>query len=99
MLGDRATAVIDAKYKRLAFSRERPNGVDQADLYQFAAYASRYEPEHVAALVYPHDGTVDPARAEALGPWRGGDETFVFGRLPTDAARCREELAALVARS
>jgi hypothetical protein len=38
---DRAAAVIDAKYKRLAFSRERPSGVDQADLYQLAAYASR----------------------------------------------------------
>jgi 5-methylcytosine-specific restriction enzyme subunit McrC len=94
--GDRATAVIDAKYKRLAFAPERPNGVDQADLYQLAAYASRYQPERVAALVYPLDRDAEPARAEALSPWRGGDETFVFRRLPTDAAACREELASLV---
>lgn len=94
---DRATAVIDAKYKQLAFSRERPNGVDRADLYQLAAYASRYEPEGVAALVYPDDGASEPARAEAIGPWRGRDETFIFRRLPTDAATCRKELAALLA--
>lgn len=95
--GRRTAAVIDAKYKRLAFSPERPNGVDQADLYQLAAYASRYEPEQVAALVYPRDGDSDPARAEELGPWRGGEETFVFRRLPTDAAGCRDELALLIA--
>jgi 5-methylcytosine-specific restriction enzyme subunit McrC len=95
--GNRVTAVIDAKYKRLAFSPERPSGVDQADLYQLAAYASRYEPEQVAALVYPYDGAATPAAAEALGPWRGGEETFVFRRLATDAASCREELASLLA--
>ncbi len=95
--GSRVTAVIDAKYKRLAFSRERPSGVDQADLYQLAAYASRYEPEQIAALVYPYDGAAAPAAAEALGPWQGGEETFVFQRLPTDAAGCREELSSLIA--
>ena len=95
--GSRVTAVIDAKYKRLAFSRERPSGVDQADLYQLAAYASRYEPEQVAALVYPYDGAAAPAAAEALGPWRGGEETFVFQRLPTDAVSCREALSSLIA--
>ena len=95
--GSRVTAVIDAKYKRLAFSRERPSGVDQADLYQLAGYASRYEPDQLAALVYPYDGATAPARAEALGPWRGGEETFVFQRLPTDAASCREQLASLIA--
>jgi 5-methylcytosine-specific restriction enzyme subunit McrC len=94
--GDRATSVLDAKYKRLAFSRERPNGVDRADLYQLAAYASRYEPEQVAALVYPHDGDPEPARAEALGPWRGADATFVFRRLATEPAACRGELASLL---
>lgn len=93
---DRATAVIDAKYKRLAFSLARPNGVDQADLYQLAAYASRYEPEQIAALVYPDDGEPEVARAEALSPWRGGDSTFLFRRLPTDAASCRDELYALL---
>ena len=94
--GGRTTAVIDAKYKRLAPSRERPNGVDQADLYQLAAYASRYEPEQVAALVYPGDRDTGPARAEALGPWRGRGATFVFQRLATESAACRDELAWLL---
>jgi 5-methylcytosine-specific restriction enzyme subunit McrC len=94
--GDRATAVIDAKYKRLAFSRERPNGVDQADLYQLAAYASRYEPEQVAALIYPRDGHTEPARAEALGPWRGTGATFIFSRVATESTACRYDLASLL---
>jgi 5-methylcytosine-specific restriction enzyme subunit McrC len=96
--GDQAVAVIDAKYKRLAFSRERPTGVDQADLYQLAAYASRFEPEGVAVLVYPREGDAGAlASAEALGPWRGGPHTFVFERLPTDVAECRKAIAALIA--
>jgi 5-methylcytosine-specific restriction enzyme subunit McrC len=94
--GHKTTAVIDAKYKRLASSPQRPNGVDQADLYQLAAYASQYEPEQVAALVYPHDRDIDLARAEALGPWRGGDVTFVFRRLAIESAACRDELASLL---
>jgi len=94
---DRTVAVIDAKYKRLAFSRERPTGVDQADLYQLAAYANRFEPEGVAALVYPRAGDDGPpASAEALGPWRAGAQSFVFERLPTDVAGCREALSSLI---
>lgn len=58
--GNKAAAVIDAKYKRLAFSRQRPSGVNQADLYQLAAYASQYEPGKVAALVHPHDRDTEP---------------------------------------
>jgi 5-methylcytosine-specific restriction endonuclease McrBC regulatory subunit McrC len=79
--GARATAVIDAKYKRLAPSRERPSGVDQ-DLYQPAVYASRYEPERVAALVYPRDRDTEPAHAEARGPSHGAGMTFESRRLP-----------------
>jgi 5-methylcytosine-specific restriction enzyme subunit McrC len=96
--GDRATAVIDAKYKRLASSWERPSGVDRADLYQLAAYASRYEPEQVAALIYPYDPDTEPASAEALGPWNGAGTTFtfVFRRLAADLAGCRDELASLL---
>jgi len=94
--GDRTLAVIDAKYKRLAFSRERPSGVDPADLYQLASYASRYKPEHVAALVYPPDGDAEPARAEARGPWRGAGTTFVFWRLAAEPATCRDQLASLL---
>jgi 5-methylcytosine-specific restriction enzyme subunit McrC len=94
--GDRTTAVIDAKYKRLTASRERPSGVDQADLYQLAAYASRYQPEQIAALVYPHDRNSEPARAETQGPWRSADAIFVFRRLATGSSACRNELASLL---
>jgi 5-methylcytosine-specific restriction enzyme subunit McrC len=94
--GEQVVGVIDAKYKRLAFSRQRPNGVDPADLYQLAAYASRYEPAQLAALVYPDDGNTDAARAEALGPWQGRSETFLFQRLPTDARGCQNDLELLL---
>ena len=97
MRGDQVTAVIDAKYKRLAASPDRPSGVDQSDLYQLAAYASRYAPERVAALVYPHDRDSKPAQAEAAGPWHGAGATFEFRRLATDPSACREQLAALLA--
>jgi hypothetical protein len=62
---------LGARYKR-CLSPERPNGVDQADLYQ-------HEPEQVAAPVYPREGNAEAARAEALGPRRGVGTTFVFG--------------------
>jgi 5-methylcytosine-specific restriction enzyme subunit McrC len=97
--GDRTIAVIDAKYKRLASSPQRPSGVDQADLYQLAAYASQYQPEQMAALVYPHHGSTEPARAEAQGPWRGAGTTFMFRRLATDSEQCREQLASLLSIS
>jgi 5-methylcytosine-specific restriction enzyme subunit McrC len=94
--GDRVAAVIDAKYKRLAQSRERPSGIDQADLYQIAAYASRFQPEQAAALVYPYDRDGEPARAEAGGPWHSAGTTFLFRRLPTEPDACREQLVSLL---
>jgi hypothetical protein len=93
---DRVAAVIDAKYKRLAPSRERPSGIDQADLDQIAAYASRYQPEQAAALVHPHDRAGEPARAEADGPWHSAGTTFLFRRLPTEPDACRDQLASLL---
>jgi len=33
----RVVAVIDAKYKRLANTQERPDGVDRSDLYQLVS--------------------------------------------------------------
>lgn len=99
VLREEVTAVIDAKYKRLASSRERPSGVDPADLYQLAAYARQYEPEHVAALVYPYDRDTEPAHAEALGPWHGAATAFEFRRLATTSAACRDQLASLLGLS
>lgn len=94
--GNQVAAVIDAKYKRLVSSRERPSGVDHADLYQIAAYANQYEPQQVAALVYPYDADTGPARAETQGPWRGTGTTFVFRRLPTESTACQRQLASLL---
>ena len=94
--GDRVAAVIDAKYKRLTPSRERPNGIDQADLYQVAAYASRYQPEQAAALVYPCDPDAGPSPAESGGPWHGTGTTFLFQHLATEPAACRAQIAALL---
>jgi 5-methylcytosine-specific restriction enzyme subunit McrC len=92
--GDEPVAVIDAKYKRLVDSRERPRGVDQADLYQLLAYAMRFQPSAFAALAYPLDPTSSGAvsSAEALGPWLSDDQRFLFRRLPVEAADCRAQL-------
>ena len=101
LAGDDVVAIIDAKYKRLIDSRDRPAGVDQSDLYQLVAYAMRFCPERVAALVYPRsqdDGDFALSTAEAFGPWRSDDSNaFLFRRLPTRADECRAELTALLA--
>jgi 5-methylcytosine-specific restriction enzyme subunit McrC len=95
---DRVLMIIDAKYKRLAATRMRPTGVDQADLYQLAAYAARFNPG-IAALAYPcapDDSDRPQPDAEAYGPWLSGEQTYMFLRLPTDADACRTALGALL---
>lgn len=96
--GTTTVAVIDAKYKRLENSRERPWGVEQADLYQLAAYTHRFQPTHFAALAYPqaNDQTDPTSSAEMLGPWRSDSHTFFFTRLPVNANDCRDRLADLL---
>jgi 5-methylcytosine-specific restriction enzyme subunit McrC len=97
--GDTVRAVIDAKYKRLHDSRERPSGVDQADLYQLIAYALRFRPSAFSALLYPldpGDPSPDVSTAERDGPWRSDEHRFVFRRLPTGADACREALGQLL---
>ena len=79
--GEEVTAVIDAKYKRLVLLTGAAKRRGPADLYQLAAYARQYQPEQVAALVYPHDRSTEPAHAEALGPWHGAATAFEFRRL------------------
>jgi 5-methylcytosine-specific restriction enzyme subunit McrC len=95
---DSVAAVIDAKYKRLADSRERPHGVDQSDLYQLAAYATRFNPEGVSALVYPRgdDLLATASAAERLGPWRSDGQTLTFTRLPTTIDECCAALRGLI---
>jgi 5-methylcytosine-specific restriction enzyme subunit McrC len=93
--GEDVIAVIDAKYKLLANSRERPTGVDPADLYQIVAYAMRFKPVRVSALVYPaptEAGKFQLSDAERYSPWHSDGQDVVFARLPTDVARCREAL-------
>jgi hypothetical protein len=100
LTGDTVTAVIDAKYKRLHNTRERPNGVDQADLYQLVSYALRFKPTLLSALAYPldPDRTADDlSSAERHNPWYSDQHRFEFQRLPTDIEGCRTALSTLLA--
>lgn len=95
---EKTIAIIDAKYKLLANSRERPSGIDPADLYQIVAYAMRFKPTNGAALVYPEANTGEshtpPSHAERYGPWLTDEHEITFLRAPTDAQHCRDTLMA-----
>ena len=92
----RECAVIDAKYKRLRNSAERPNGVDRGDLYQLVAYLAGHDVSY-GALAYP-PAEEDEARAADLGPWQAGSGQRVgFLRLSADETGCIEQLRAVVA--
>jgi 5-methylcytosine-specific restriction enzyme subunit McrC len=91
-----AVAIIDAKYKRLRNTPERPRGVDRADLYQLASYLSRFAPvgEATGMLLYPRDPEqTQSSTAEASGPWltEAGHKVF-FERLPLGPDDAVEEL-------
>jgi 5-methylcytosine-specific restriction enzyme subunit McrC len=91
--GEEIVAVIDAKYKLLANSREQPTGVDPADLYQIVAYSMRFKPTGVSALIYPMSYATDQVErsyAERFGPWHNESHKILFARLPTDVNGCRE---------
>lgn len=94
---DAVVVIIDAKYKRLRNTLERRYGIDQADLYQLAAYSMRFNPTGMAILGYPKTDDDGLATAALYGPWVRGDQTFAFEPLPTRAAACREALTALFA--
>jgi 5-methylcytosine-specific restriction endonuclease McrBC regulatory subunit McrC len=94
----RVVAVIDAKYKRLVNTRERPEGVvDRGDLYQLVSYLPRFASDGKAhgALVYPRDpdqGNI--STAEVHGPWRSAVGNPVhFFRLALDPTYAIAELA------
>jgi len=96
--GSTVIAVIDAKYKRLTFSRERPNGVARDDLYQLAAYLGRFggDGRAVGVLAYPDDESA-PAYAAVHGPWRNESGNPVhFLRLAVDADGCTATLRSLL---
>jgi 5-methylcytosine-specific restriction enzyme subunit McrC len=89
----RVRAVIDAKYKRLRTSAERPNGVDRGDLYQLTAYLAGHDVAY-GALAYPPGD--DQARAADLGPWQTASGQRVdFLRLPAEEAQCIVDLRAI----
>jgi 5-methylcytosine-specific restriction enzyme subunit McrC len=98
-------AVIDAKYKRLAYRKpDRPDGVDRADLYQLTSYLCRYDPEGnaIGALLYP-EGLQDPdhvtARAQAHGPWSiEGRWRIVFETVPVAREQATQAITDVVAR-
>lgn len=65
-------AVIDAKYKPLAFRHpDRLDGVDRADIYQLTSYLSRFgtSDDTIGALLYPdalHEPDHKPPRAQGV---------------------------------
>lgn len=96
--GPASIAILDAKYKRLTFSPEHPTGVDRGDLYQLAAYLSRFGSDGGALgiLAFPDDES-EPAAAAVNGPWRNETGNLVhFLRLPVDAPDCTSALCALL---
>ena len=93
-------AVLDAKYKRLAWAPDRPDGVERGDRYQLISYLSRFRDgdRTLGALLYPQGmGENAEAAAERHAPWLTGDRNLVwFKRLPVDRTSCTEELRQLV---
>jgi 5-methylcytosine-specific restriction enzyme subunit McrC len=86
----RPAAVVDAKYKRLRSTRERPTGVARGDLYQLAAYMAGHDVGHGALAYPPH--SADESEAE-YGPWQLSDGQIVeFLRMPAEEAECVEAM-------
>lgn len=87
--------VVDAKYKRLRDSRERPQGVARGDLYQLSAYLAGHSVPHGALAYPPHPE--DQATADRFGPWRMQSGQLVeFIRLPSDERDCIAAMSRLV---
>ena len=90
----RERAVLDAKYKRLRSSAERPTGVDRGDLYQLTAYLVGHGVPY-GALAYPPGQGDDEALAGDRGPWHLSEGQQVeFLRLPAKEEQCVSELHA-----
>jgi 5-methylcytosine-specific restriction enzyme subunit McrC len=91
-------SVLDAKYKRLRNSRERPAGVDRGDLYQLVSYLARLAPagDSPGALIYPRDpDDANLSDAELHDPWQlAAGNTVRFVRLALDPAAAVAQLVA-----
>lgn len=93
----RTVTILDAKYKSLS-----PTGVDRADLYQLAAYMSRFRDHGVVggALLYPVTDRDSPSRAETDGPWASPDDGEVlFTRCPVQLEDAVHFLASALIKS
>jgi 5-methylcytosine-specific restriction enzyme subunit McrC len=87
--------VLDAKYKQLWPSAWNPNGPQREDLYQLAAYLSRYPESGWGILAYPAnpDRPGDPPAA-MRNPWRlKGGQRICFMALPHDIESAAKELS------
>ena len=86
--------VVDAKYKSLRPRMDRSRGVAREDLYQVAAYISRFgRAAGEALLVYPDDGAPSPPEVVADGPWCfDGGERLGFVCLPKETGPAIEML-------
>jgi 5-methylcytosine-specific restriction enzyme subunit McrC len=96
-------AVLDAKYKRLAASRQRPEGIDRADLYQLTSYLAASPAGSRGALLYPSRATDDLDQetpvAEREGPWRTvSGQHLRFERIPADRSVAAARLTEIVDR-
>lgn len=95
---ERPSAIIDAKYKILAPTLQRPTGVEREDLYQLSSYLSAHTraPLPIGMLAYPRFDEEARARAEIQGPWRSHlGHTVRFERLPVEVDECVQALRRL----
>lgn len=102
--GGKTRGVVDAKYKSLHPSAGAPNGPQREDLYQIAAYLSRFAPPDGSVswgvLTYPEDAARSSApQAEQLSPWSlDAGKKVLFTSLPHDASDAVIKLRSLFVR-
>jgi len=90
--------ILDAKYKSLWPTRWNPNGPQREDLYQLAAYLSRFGTAGWGLLAYPADlNRPGLSPAEVRNPWRleSGQRVW-FLTLPHDIEGAAEKLRGIV---
>lgn len=91
--------VLDAKYKQLWPSAWNPNGPQRDDLYQLAAYLSRYPESGWGILAYPADpdrAGIPPAQKRNL--WRlNSGQRVCFMTLPHDIEGATSTMRSILA--
>jgi 5-methylcytosine-specific restriction enzyme subunit McrC len=94
----REIGVLDAKYKSPWRTKWNPNGTQREDLYQLAAYLSRYYAASWGVLAYPRDPRM-PGRPEVeeRNPWRleSGQQVWML-TLPHDIEKAAAMLRPLL---